>query len=209
MMRRKLTILLVVLALFSFMCQSAYGAPCNILADPNFELDDGSWEIWTWAGGKADIDDDPAIQLNSNYLEASSTANGGTSGAAQGFLGVSEGDVLCIEGWVRTSEGATGPCAAFAVAWGDETYDPSANNFLRRDVSSEIGEPVLTGEILDWTFVQMETPPAPAGTVKARIECFNNLGGVGIAYFDEMSACWDVCPNLKAKTPAHATWPEG
>ncbi|MHC4501503.1 MAG: hypothetical protein ACYS21_20635, partial [Planctomycetota bacterium] len=77
----------------------------------------------------------------------------------------------------------------------------SNNNFLRRDVSSEIGEPALTGEILDWTFVRMETQPAPAGTVTARIECFNNLGGVGIAYFDEMSACWDVCPNYKAKTP--------
>ena len=200
-MLRKLAILVVAFALGSFMSQSAYSSPCNILADPNFELDNGSWEIWVWAGGKADIDDDPAIQLNGNYLRASGTASGGTSGAAQDFIGVSEGDVLCIQGWVRTSEDATGPCAAFAVAWGDATYDPSQNNFLRRDVSTQLGEPILTGEILDWTFVQMETPPAPAGTIKARIECFNNLGGVGIAYFDEMSACWDVCPTVKAVTP--------
>jgi hypothetical protein len=204
MMRRKLTILLVAFALVLSVGQAAKGSPCNILADPNFELNGVGWELWTWAGGKVAIDDDPAIQLDGNYLRASGTASGGTSGAAQDFPIASEGDVLCIQGWVRTSEDATGQCAAFAVAWGDATYSPSLNNFLRRDVSSVIGEPALTGEILDWTFVRMETPPAPAGTVTARIECFNNLGGVGIAYFDEMSACWDVCPGVKAKAPIPA-----
>jgi len=189
----------LVVAVVPFMSQSAKGSSCNILADPDFELGGVGWDVWTWAAGKAAIESDPAIQLNGNYLRATRPGSGG-SGAAQEF-DANEGDVLCMQGWVRTSAGATGICAAFTIAWGDPNYDPSQNNFLRRDESWMIGEPLLTGEVNDWTYVQMETPPAPAGTVMARIECFNNIDGDGDAYFDEVSACWDVCPNPKANTP--------
>jgi hypothetical protein len=198
-MSKKLILLIaLVLVLGPFISQSANGSACNILADPNFELNEG-WELWTWQRGEVAIESEPEIQLNGNYLRAYRTEPGG-SGAAQDF-DANEGDILCIQGWVRTSEGATGICAGLTVAWGDENYEPSQNNFLRRDESWVIGEPALTGEILDWTFVQMETPPAPAGTVTARIECFNNIDGEGDAYFDEISACWGACPNPKANTP--------
>ncbi|UCC21779.1 MAG: hypothetical protein JSW23_08170, partial [Planctomycetota bacterium] len=200
-MSKKLILLIaLVLVLGPFMSQSANGSACNILADPDFELGGTGWDLWTWQRGEVAIESEPEIRLNGNYLRAYRTEPGG-SGAAQQFLDVNEGDILCIQGWVRTSEGATGDCAVLTVSWGDENYEPSQNNFLRRDETSVIGEPALTGEILEWTFVQMETPPAPAGTVTARIECFNNMDGEGDAYFDEISACWGACPNPKANTP--------
>ena len=181
---RVLTSFILVLALGSFMSQLANGASGNMLGDPDFELDDGSWEIWTWQQGDAAIESDLAIQLDGNYLRATKYGNGG-AGAAQQFDAI-EGDVFLIHGWVRTSVGATGECAVFTVSWGDANYVPSNNNFLRRDESTQIGEPILTGEILSWTFVQMVTLPAPAGTVTARFECFNNKDGDGDAYFDSM-----------------------
>jgi hypothetical protein len=189
----------LVVVVVPLMSQPASGSSCNILLDWDFELDNASWELWSWQAGSSDIESDAGIQLNGNYLRASRPGGGG-SGAAQQF-DANEGDVLCVQGWVRTSADANGECAVFAVAWGDVNYAPSNNNFLRRDESWVIGEPALTGEVNDWTYVQMQTPPAPAGTVTARIECFNNLNGDGDAYFDEVSACWDVCPNPKANTP--------
>jgi hypothetical protein len=184
MMRRKLTILLVAFALVLSVGQVAKGLSGNLLGDPDFELEDGSWEVWTWQAGDAAIESDPAIQMDGKYLRATRPGSG-SCGAAQQF-DANEGDVFLVQGWIRTSVGATGELATMVVSWGDANYVPSNNNYLRRDESTQIGEPILTGQILDWTLVKMVTLPAPAGTVTARVECINDKDGNGDAYFDSI-----------------------
>jgi hypothetical protein len=122
--------------------------------------------------------------MDGKYLRATRPGSG-SCGAAQQF-DANEGDVFLVQGWIRTSVGATGELATMVVSWGDANYVPSNNNYLRRDESTQIGEPILTGQILDWTLVKMVTLPAPAGTVTARVECINDKDGNGDAYFDSI-----------------------